>query len=175
MLRIRFSMAVLGTILALGAAATDAEARHCRHQRHQQHGCGNQGGHMSYGQSGRCQSGCGYASNDNQNYSPQMNSNACCGVAQWQQNGSYQNPMSNSLTNAGYVTTPMASGSAATQGSGVATPPQPVENKLAKPSTAAVPASPPEPSPATVSSGETVAVNPPQPVISQAVVPAAEK
>lgn len=37
MLRIRFSLAVLGAMLAFGAAPSDAEARHCRQARHQRH------------------------------------------------------------------------------------------------------------------------------------------
>lgn len=56
MLRIRFSLAVLGAMLAFGAASSDAEARHCRQSRHQHHQqCGvshnnhSHHGHSQYG------------------------------------------------------------------------------------------------------------------------------
>ncbi len=121
MLKSRFSLAVLGAVLALGVAASDADARHCRHQRHQQRGCCSQVHHTGYGRS--CN---GYSSHSNQNCGQQMNSNACCGIDQSQQNGGYQNQMSGTQTNTGYVTTPLAPAPVSHAAPVVVNPPQPV-------------------------------------------------
>ncbi len=122
---------------------------------------------MGYGKSGY-----GYSGNYNQNYGQPMNSNACCGVDQWQQNSSSQNQMSSSQANVGTATTPIASAPVAYHSSVVVNPPQPAANNVVAPS-----AAPSPPAPATVSGKSTanIAVNPPQPAVTQAAVPAAAK
>lgn len=66
MLRIRLSLAVLGAMLALGAAPSDAEARHCRHSRHQHHQqCGvSHNNHAHHGHSQYGSACCSTGSSD---------------------------------------------------------------------------------------------------------------
>ena len=129
MLRNRFTLAVLGTVLALGVAASDVEARHCRHQRHQHRACCTQVQHT-----GCSQSGCGYSGHNHQNCSQQMNSNACCGTDQWQQNGGYQNQMSSYQTNDGYGTTSAATATVPNAAPVAVNPPQPAVTQVEAPS-----------------------------------------
>ncbi len=181
MLGIRFSLAVLGTVLALSAAATDAEAGHRRHQCHQQQQCHyQQHGHQQHGHQQQCyqqhqccsqghhtqhvhqsHSGYGHSGNDSHNCCQPMKSNACCGVDQWQHNGSCQNRVSNCQMSGGWGVISMTSAPAAHVTPVPQNPPPTTVNKVV--------------APATFSQEPSDVENPPQPTVSQAAVPAAAK
>jgi hypothetical protein len=126
----KVSLAVLGTVLALSIAASDTEARHCRHQRHQQRSCCSQGHDVRHGHPDH-----GYSNHNNQNCCQQLDSNACCGMDQMQQSGSYPNQTSSHQTNAGYVTTPLAPASVSYAAPVVVHPPQSFDSHVVVPAT----------------------------------------
>lgn len=149
MFRKRFTLAVIGTVFALCAAASDVEARHCQHQRHHQQGCCHQSRHTDY-----VHTCCGYSGHNHQQYGRQWKSNACRGTHGWHQNGGCHNQLSHCHSSHVCCTT-SASTAPVSYAAPATTAPQPAVGRSVVPTPVTT---------APDSSVAPAAVTPPQPV-----------